>query len=188
MAKLISVVQLALTTAALYRRLFVTATSLCHEAFTSCVNCQRRSTAIRLHGGKRNKKKSPARSKQKRGGGRSKSNNQLTSSVDNSNSNTEYNDLSSSSSLATQRKPSSLAGVTEDHRYEQFFYNEQTSNELYQLVELYNRPILLCNPTLAVLAEKKGPNIQIIRSRYTVQFFKWIRTIQFGGTTFNCQL
>ena len=114
---------------------------------------------------------SPARSKQKRCGGGSKSNNQLTSSVDNSNSNTEYNDLSSSSSLATQRKPASLAGVTEDHRYEQFFYNEQTSNELYQLVELYNRPILLCNPTLAVLAEKKGPNIQIIRSRYTVQIF-----------------
>ena len=64
--------------------------------------------------------------------------------------------------MATQRKPASLAGVTEDHRYEQFFYNEQTSNELYQLVELYNRPILLCNPTLAVLAEKKGQTYKLL--------------------------
>ena len=59
-------------------------------------------------------------------------------------------------STATQRPPASLAGVIEDHRYEQFFYDDATSNQLYQLIDLYERPLLLCNPTLAVMAEKKG--------------------------------
>mmetsp|Transcript_1702 Transcript_1702/g.3627 ORF Transcript_1702/g.3627 Transcript_1702/m.3627 type:complete len:270 (-) Transcript_1702:231-1040(-) len=59
-------------------------------------------------------------------------------------------------SSATQSPPATLAGVVEDHRYEQFFYDNATTNQLYQLVDLYERPLLLCNPTLAVMAEKKG--------------------------------
>ena len=60
------------------------------------------------------------------------------------------------SGTATQRPPATLAGVVEDHRYEQFFYDEGTANQLYQLVDMYSKPLLLCNPTLAVLAEKKN--------------------------------
>lgn len=60
-----------------------------------------------------------------------------------------------STSCATQRPPATLEGVIEDHRHEQFFYDEGTANQLYQLVDLYERPLLLCNPTLAVIAEKK---------------------------------
>jgi hypothetical protein len=60
-----------------------------------------------------------------------------------------------SCSSATQRPPATLAGVVEDHRYEQFFYDDATARQLYHLVDLYERPLLLCNPTLAVLAEKK---------------------------------
>lgn len=59
-------------------------------------------------------------------------------------------------SSATQRKPATLAGVSEDHRYEQFFYDEGTTQQLYQLVDLYERPLLLCNPSLAVMAERKS--------------------------------
>ena len=70
------------------------------------------------------------------------------------------------SSPATQRAPATLAGVVEDHRYEQFFYDEGTANQLYQLVDMYDKPLLLCNPTLAVLAEKKNrPYLLLDRDR-----------------------
>lgn len=65
-------------------------------------------------------------------------------------------------SSATQRSPATLAGVVEDHRYEQFFYDDATAKQLYQLVELYERPLLLCNPTLAVLAERKGKPYRLL--------------------------
>lgn len=66
------------------------------------------------------------------------------------------------SSAATGRTPASLAGVVEDHRYEQFFYDEATASQLYQLVDLYDRPLLLCNPTLAVIAERKGKEYKLL--------------------------
>uniref|UniRef100_A0A6U3U1H4 Uncharacterized protein n=1 Tax=Ditylum brightwellii TaxID=49249 RepID=A0A6U3U1H4_9STRA len=64
--------------------------------------------------------------------------------------------------LATQRPPATLAGVVEDHRFEQFFYDEGTANQLYQLVDRFERPLLLCNPTLAVLAEKKNKSYRLL--------------------------
>jgi EEF1A lysine methyltransferase 1 len=36
------------------------------------------------------------------------------------------------------------------------------ANEIYQLVDLYDRPLLLCNPTLAVLAEEKGKQYRLL--------------------------
>lgn len=59
-------------------------------------------------------------------------------------------------STATQRSPASMAGIVEDHRYEQFFYDEQTCRQIYQLVDQYEQPLLLCNPSLAVLAQQKN--------------------------------
>lgn len=66
------------------------------------------------------------------------------------------------SSVATMNKPAQLAGVVEDHRYEQFFYDESTAKQLYQLVKLYERPLLMCNPTLAVLAERDDQEYKLL--------------------------
>ena len=64
-------------------------------------------------------------------------------------------------SRATKRPPASLAGVIEDHRYEQFFYDDATAKQLYQIVDLYERPLLMCNPTLAVIAQEKGKTYKV---------------------------
>lgn len=65
-------------------------------------------------------------------------------------------------SVATMNKPAQLAGVVENHRYEQFFYNESTAKQLYQLVQLYEKPLLMCNPTLAVLAERDDQEYKLL--------------------------
>ena len=65
-------------------------------------------------------------------------------------------------SMATNNKPAQLAGVIEDHRYEQFFYDEATAKELHQLVKLYKRPLLMCNPSLAVLAEREKKEYKLL--------------------------
>lgn len=65
-------------------------------------------------------------------------------------------------STATINRPAELAGIVEDHRYEQFFYDEATAKQLYQLVRQYRRPLLLCNPTLAVLAERDGQDYRLL--------------------------
>jgi len=66
------------------------------------------------------------------------------------------------SSLATQNPPATLAGIEEDHRFEQFFYSDAAANQIYQVVDLYDRPLLLCNPTLAVMAEKKSKEYKLL--------------------------
>lgn len=95
------------------------------------------------------KKKKTKKDKGSRGKQRGVPSPQKTSSPD------DHHEESTVSS-ATQRKPATLAGVSEDHRYEQFFYDEGTTQQLYQLVDLYERPLLLCNPSLAVMAERKS--------------------------------
>ena len=65
-------------------------------------------------------------------------------------------------SLATQNPPATLAGIEEDHRFEQFFYSDEAANQIYQVVDLYDRPLLLCNPTLAVMAEKKTKTYKLL--------------------------
>lgn len=68
----------------------------------------------------------------------------------------------SGSKTATVNQPAELAGIAEDHRYEQFFYDDATANELYQLTKLYDRPLLICNPSLAVLAERDGREYRLL--------------------------
>jgi len=109
-----------------------------------------------MHGKRKDRKKSAANSKRKRSG--KNSNTPQPAATASPSSSVEIHP----SSTATQRPPATLAGIIEDHRYEQFFYDEQTSNELYQLVDLYDCPLLLCNPTLAVLAEKKGKTYKLL--------------------------
>lgn len=59
-------------------------------------------------------------------------------------------------SSAANRPMATLSGVRENHSYEQFFYNEQSTQKIYQLVTRYSKPLLLCNPSLAVLADDDG--------------------------------
>lgn len=59
-------------------------------------------------------------------------------------------------SSATELPNAELANVLEDHRYEQFFYASHSSKQIQQLVDLYERPLLLCNPSLAIEAERDG--------------------------------
>ena len=58
--------------------------------------------------------------------------------------------------VATDLKPSSVAGVTEDHAFEQFFYDDATQDRIMRLVQNHERPLFLCNPSLAVRAERAG--------------------------------
>jgi hypothetical protein len=75
---------------------------------------------------------------------------------------TQQSQSRNQSSAATDNPPATLAGVEEDHRFEQFFYDDMTANQIYQLVDLYDRPLLLCNPTLAVIAEKKSKEYKLL--------------------------
>lgn len=79
-----------------------------------------------------------------------------------SNRGTQQSQSRNQSSAATDNPPATLAGVEEDHRFEQFFYDDMTANQIYQLVDLYDRPLLLCNPTLAVIAEKKSKEYKLL--------------------------
>jgi len=54
---------------------------------------------------------------------------------------------------ATNLPVATIAGVSEDHRYEQFFYDEKSTARLYKIVKEFSKPLLLCNPSLAILAE-----------------------------------
>ena len=58
--------------------------------------------------------------------------------------------------VATDLKPSSVAGGTEDHAFEQFFYDDATQDRIMRLVQNHERPLFLCNPSLAVRAELAG--------------------------------
>lgn len=113
-----------------------------------CQNSLRRthqtSSSTRLNAKRKSKKKSSASKRNKRSNGKSSREDDVILST------------------AAQRPPATLAGVTEDHRYEQFFYDDATAQQLYQIVDLYDQPLLLCNPTLAVMAEKKGKPYKLL--------------------------
>ena len=54
----------------------------------------------------------------------------------------------------TGLEAATFRGIEEDHRFEQFFYDDATTDRIFRLVKSFERPLLLCNPTLAVLAEE----------------------------------
>lgn len=57
---------------------------------------------------------------------------------------------------ATNIPAADLAGVSEDHRFEQFFYDESSTRRLLKVATSFERPLLVCNPSLAVAAEERG--------------------------------
>ena len=57
-----------------------------------------------------------------------------------------------------------IAGVREDHAYEQYFFDAATCAELVALMRRYDRPLLVCTPSLAVAAEAAGvPHVLLDR-------------------------
>ena len=53
---------------------------------------------------------------------------------------------------ATLLEPAVLAGVAEDHNFEQFFFDAPTRASLLALLAQYERPLLLCTPSLSSIA------------------------------------
>lgn len=149
---------------------------------------QRRS-CIGLCARRKNRKKSPsAGSSKRKKSSRKNANVSMSPSLPSS----HMLDMPESSTSATQRPPATLAGITEDHRYEQFFYDDDTSQQLYQVMDLYDMPLLLCNPTLAVIAEKKNRPYKLLDRDTRFNFLSgyesfsllephWIRDYEFDA-------
>jgi hypothetical protein len=76
---------------------------------------------------------------------------------------------------ATDLAPSVFAGVTEDHAYEQFFYSDATNRRLSKIVHSYRYPVLLCNPSLAVIAEEADMPYRLLDRDRRFSFLKGFR-------------
>ena len=57
---------------------------------------------------------------------------------------------------ATNLPPAELSGITEDHAYEQYFFDADTRAALLSLLGQFKKPLLLCTPSIAVDAEAAG--------------------------------
>ena len=96
-------------------------------------------------------KKSKSRSKNKSKNKKSKKNKK---DKNNNNDNDNRDDQFFSATTISASAAPQLAGIVEDNRHEQFFYQPSIRQQLYQLVQQYSRPVLLCNPSLALEASK----------------------------------
>jgi 16S rRNA G966 N2-methylase RsmD len=63
-------------------------------------------------------------------------------------------DPSPPSSPLTSPSRAPSQGVEEDHRFEQFFYDDATTERLFKIATRYQRPAFLCTPSLAARAER----------------------------------
>ena len=52
--------------------------------------------------------------------------------------------------------------VSEDHRHEQFFYDDATAARLLSLVSTYEKPLLVCNPSLAGPQKVASMSLQLV--------------------------
>lgn len=77
--------------------------------------------------------------------------------------------------LATNIKPAYLAGIEEDHAYEQFFYHENSQRRLFKIVQQFEKPLLMCNPSLAVMAEEEGHDYMLLDRDTRFKFLKKYR-------------
>lgn len=72
----------------------------------------------------------------------------------------------------TSLRPAVFRGVEEDHRFEQFFYDDATIERLFKLVKKFEHPLLMCNPTLAVKAEEAGMDYLLLDRDLRFKFLK----------------
>lgn len=76
---------------------------------------------------------------------------------------------------ATDRPIASIAGVSEDHRFEQFYYDKDTQQRIFRIMQRFEHPLLLCNPSLAVMADKAGLDYQLLDRDRRFSFLKGYR-------------
>jgi hypothetical protein len=76
---------------------------------------------------------------------------------------------------ATDRPVASFAGVPEDHAHEQFFYDDASNSRLFKIVDSFELPVLLCNPSLAVLAEEAKRPYRLLDRDRRFKFLKGYR-------------
>lgn len=55
---------------------------------------------------------------------------------------------------ATDLEPATLMDVEENHALEQFFYDDETLRRLMTVAKRYDRPLFMCNPSLASAWER----------------------------------
>lgn len=55
---------------------------------------------------------------------------------------------------ATDLEPATLMNVEENHALEQFFYDDETLRRLMTVAKRYERPLFMCNPSLASAWER----------------------------------
>lgn len=75
-------------------------------------------------------------------------------------------------STAANREMASLAGVSENHNFEQFFYSDKSTKTIYQLVRNFEKPLLMCNPSLAVMADADGIDYLLLDRDTRFDFLK----------------
>jgi 16S rRNA G966 N2-methylase RsmD len=56
---------------------------------------------------------------------------------------------------ATELTAATLGGVEENHALEQFFYDDETTKRLMTIAKRYERPVFMCNPSLASAWERE---------------------------------
>lgn len=70
---------------------------------------------------------------------------------------------------ATDFPPASIAldgcEIVEDHRYEQFFYDDATAARMLRKVAAYERPLLVCNPSIAARLHENGAENYLLLDR-----------------------
>lgn len=69
---------------------------------------------------------------------------------------------------ATNLRKAVLAGVVEDHQFEQYFFDELTRNRVLELLfdgGRFVRPLLMCAPSLAVAADERGMKNYLLLDR-----------------------
>jgi len=136
------------------------------EVINSSSSCARRiKTSDSVLHAKR-KRSAPPKKKSKKGGKGSSGNDN-----DYGNESTANNG-NSPTSEAANRPMANLAGVSEEHNYEQFFYSESSTKKIYQLVKSYSTPLLLCNPSLAVMADEDGIDYLLLDRDKRFKFLK----------------
>lgn len=74
--------------------------------------------------------------------------------------------------LATDLPTARVAGIEEDHRFEQFYYNDLTQRKLFRVVQRFEHPLLLCNPSLAILADTAGMDYLLLDRDRRFSFLK----------------
>lgn len=69
-------------------------------------------------------------------------------------------------------KKGRLAKMEEDHRFEQFFWDDDTVDRLWRVARGYSKPLFLCCPSLGCRAESEGHDYVLLDRDTRFKFLK----------------